>query len=330
MSARPPIGVSRRRFSSVEGFAKRVSMPRIGKLRLGIKDVARSGNEFPKEIDYFRCDPDPHINPEERKKILEKFAAVYGDRPTVLSNVFFPNDDKSFVIPHPIEWWAQGKNGAKLMCQGDGVEATRLNIETGDWQTRHCNQVAECAEWNAGKCGLKARLRIFIPNVTVSGYWQVDTSSQYGVGNILDVVNHMMTMFGQLTSIPLVLSREPEPITFEGKTTTHYILHLRAPNLDLQEFRTLVSRNQLSLPPADIDLEEPDVDVPEEIVADSVQEEPADPEVLAKIKLGFDALGTKDVDRATALHTYKGREQVLLDSINKRVADRKQKEAKAS
>lgn len=321
-SVRRVIGsTGRPRFSSVNGLTDRVSMPRIGKLRLGEKAISSKGNAYPKETDYFRCDPDAHLVPEERQKILAKFAEVYGERPSVLRDTFFPSDDKEFVFPHPLEWWASSDSGAKLLCQGNGLEAVRLNVESGAWESRPCCQASDCREYLAGKCGLKARLRIFLPLITMSGYWQVDTGSQIGTGNILDVTNHLLTMFGRLTSIPLVLSREPQPVVFEGKANTHYILHLRAPNVDLQEFRELVAQNRIALPPADVDLEELDAadDVPEELIEDSVQQPAVNAELLAKIDAGFEILGTTKANREVSLHQFKGREEELLRKINEKV-----------
>lgn len=314
------IGSMRTRFSTVVGVSDRIGMPRIGKLRLGIKKKTDKGAEYPAEIDYFRCDPDAHLLPAEREKLLAKFDEVYGERATVLHDVRLPSNDPEFVIPHPLEWWASGANGPKLMCQGNGQEATRLNVETGSWEPRACCQVAQCAEWESGKkCGMKARLRIFLPLVTVSGYWQIDTSSLYGLGNILDVVHHLQTMFGRLTSIPLVLSREAQGITFEAKTTTHYVLHLRAPNLTLLEFRALLAKEQTqkALPPASTTLEiiDEEDDPPEELLPEEVQESAVDPALLEKIHTAYDILGTSAPNRAVALNRFKGREADLLRKI---------------
>jgi hypothetical protein len=325
MSARPPIGTSRPRVTSVVGISDRVSMPRIGKLRLGEKKTSGSGKEYPSETDYFRIDPDPHMAPDARQILIDRFHAEYGERAQILTDVYFPSDVKDFAFSSSLEWWGKTQAGGKLLCQGNGVEAQRLNVETGQWESRPCCQVARCPEWEAGKSKLMTRLRIFLPKISMSGYFQIDTSSQVGTGNVLDLINHLLTMFGRLTSIPLTLSREPKPIPYEGKTTTHYVLVMRAPNVNLDEFKQIVSRNQFLLAAGggEVDLEVPEEDVPEELVPAEVQEPAVDPELLTKIKAGFDILGTNEANRAASLHQFKGREEALLVQINRKV-DRQQ------
>lgn len=295
-------------------------MPRIGKLRLGEKKVSAGGKEYPTETDYFRIDPDQHMAPEERQRLIARFAEVYGERAQILRDVYFPSDAKEFVFPQGLEWWGKTEAGSKKLCEGSGAEAVRLDVKNGGWVSRPCCQAAPCAEWDAGKCKLLSRLRIFLPQVSMSGYFQIDTSSQVGTGNVLDLINHLLTMFGRLTSIPLVLSREPKPIVYEGKTTTHYVLVMRAPNVNLDEFKQIVSRNQFLLPAAaDVDLEVEHDDLPEELVPASVQEPAVDPVLLAKINAGFDVLGTNAANRAASLHQFKGREEDLLKKISAKV-----------
>lgn len=282
MSTQPtnnPPGVLRRTFTEVAGVSDRQGMPRIGKLRLGEKGISARGAAYPKEIDYFRIDPDAGLLPEERQRIIEKFSRLYGERPTVLTDVFFPADSRPFVFPNSLEAWVRTEAGSKRICSGNGVEATRLDMATGTWNPIQCCHVADCEIFAAGRCKLISRLRILLPRVTLAGYFQVDTSSKSSTANILDLINQLERLFGRLTSIPLVLSREPKAITYEGKATTHYILHLRAPNVDLDEMKRLVATNQLALSAAPAELEIDDEDLPEELVAGATPyvEEPPTP-----------------------------------------------------
>lgn len=310
ISARPLI-------STVANISDRAGMPRLGKLRLGEKKKTGGGKEYPSEIDYFRCDPEDGMAPEDRKSLIERYTTLYGERPARLTNVYLPSDDRSFVFPNALESWKRTVNGAKRWCHGDGVRASRLDFESGVWNEIQCCHVAECPVMNAGECKLISRLRIFLPELSMAGYWQIDTSSQASTGNVIDGLNQLEKVFGRLTNIPLVLSREPKPMTFEGKTNTHFILFLRAPNVNLEQMKQLVAKRQLALPAPEI--ERDDDDPPQELIPDSVQEPEPDTETLAKIKAGFDILGTKDVDRAASLHQFKGREEALLAKINERV-----------
>lgn len=325
-TARRPIGTTTRtRFTSVAGMAESRVMPRVGKLRLGIKETSGKGKEHPKEIDYFRCTPDEGFSSEEQAKLVESFTAVYGERPSRLHEVYLPSDDLEFTFPHPLQWWGSAEHGAKLLCEGNGVEATRLNYTTGEWEPRTCAQAGNCAEYNTKKCGLKARLRVFLPLVTAMGYWQIDTGSEIGTGNILEVTQHILNLFGQLRGIPFNLSREKEGITYEGKTTPHYILHLWAPSVTLKELKVIAANGaQRSIAAGDVVLVEPDpdVDVPEELVPESEQQPAADPQLLTDINEGFDALGTTTANRLVALNKFKGREPVLLQKIKAEIDER--------
>jgi len=311
--------------SSVANISDRAGMPRLGKIRLGEKKKSASGKEYPAEIDYFRCDPDEGMQPSDRTLLLERYGLIYGARPTVLTDVFLPSDDRTFTFPNALEAWKKTAAGAKRWCYGDGVRASRIDFQTGDWSDLSCCHVQECPVMNAGECKLVSRLRIFLPKISMAGYWQIDTSSQASTGNVIDGLNQLEGMFGRLTNIPLALSREPKDMTFEGKVTKHFILHLRAPNVDITEFQKLLATRQLALPPAppnptteadDADIPE---DVPEELVPEAIQEPAVDPELLAKINVGFDILGTSQAQRESSLHQFKGRELDLLKKISYRI-----------
>lgn len=310
----------RPRYNMVHGVSDRDGMPRIGKLRLGEKKTTTDGREYPSEIDYFRIDPANDLLPDQKAKIVEKFHELYGERPATLTEVFFPSDDIEFVFPNGLESWKRTQNGPKLWCTGNGVQASRLNFETGAWEDLACCHSEHCPIIEKGDCKLMSRLRIFLPRVSMSGYFQIDTSSQASTGNILDLINQLDRMFGRLTSIPLVLSRVPTPMVHEGKTQTHYIMQMRAPNVDLDEMKRIVSRNSFALPAAPAEVE--DDDVPEELVPATLQEPEADAELLNRIERGFDILGKKEADRLVALNKYRGREEDLLLKINEKIDQR--------
>lgn len=317
-------GMPRPKISSVNGITDRTGMPRLGKLRLGEKRKSGGGKEYPAELDYFRCDPEDGMAPADRVALAEKFTALYGERPTILRNVFLPSDAREFVFPNALEAWKRTQNGAKRWCYGDGVRAARLDFESGTWNERKCCHVEACPVMDAGDCKLISRLRVFLPELSMAGYWQIDTSSQASTGNIIDCLNQLEGVFGRLTNIPLVLSREPEVMTYEGKANTHYICHLRAPNVDFAQLKAMSAARGFLLPAATVEADDTDPvvdgeDVPEELVPESVQEPEPDPEVLRKIVLGFDILGTSDANRAAARHRFKGREQDLLTEIDNRI-----------
>jgi len=64
---------------SIKGVSDVVRLPRLGKIRLGIKKETDSGTPYPTPTDYFVC-------PEEVRK-------VYGEKPREL-RIMFPTDDE--------------------------------------------------------------------------------------------------------------------------------------------------------------------------------------------------------------------------------------------
>ena len=64
---------------SIKGVSDIRRLPRLGKIRLGIKETSsKTGNEYPKSVDYFVC-------PLEVQ-------AVYGEKPRML-DIVFPAED---------------------------------------------------------------------------------------------------------------------------------------------------------------------------------------------------------------------------------------------
>jgi len=259
--------------------------------------------------------------PAERTALIDRFKELYTERPTTLTNVYLPSNDRAFTFPNSLEAWKQTQGRSKRWCHGDGVRAERLNFESGEWSEMHCCQVQECPIMSAGDCKLISRLRIFVPDVSMAGYWQIDTSSQASTGNVIDCLNQLESVFGRLINIPLVISREPMAMTFEGKANTHYVIHLRPPNVNLEQFKQLIARRQMALPAPEMDTDDVDPveDIPEELIPESVQESAPDPELLKKIEQGFEILGTSKANRAVSLHQFKGREADLLVQIHNRL-----------
>ncbi len=59
----------------IHGLSEVRRMPRVGKLRLGIKATSKkTGNQFPKAVDYFVCNADASTSAEA----AQAFRAVYG------------------------------------------------------------------------------------------------------------------------------------------------------------------------------------------------------------------------------------------------------------
>jgi hypothetical protein len=296
--ARPALGGDRKRFTSIPGFSDQPGLPRLGKLRLGIRE-RKGDKEHPRETDHFVLDVAESVPPAMAKEIAEKFVERYGNRPQVIDNMVFLSE-RAESFSQSYEWWRAGKLG----CSGNGDEAIRsVTVSSGDgtaverrpWQP--CANSGDCPEWNSGKqCHFIARLRFMLPEISAAGYWQIDTGSIHGARNINACLNLLETLTTQIEgkprihSIPLILTRVPEKIEFAGKLNEHYILHLTPENITFDQLKQLAaSQPKALLNAAPLEVVEPEGDMPEEQVPESEQlETPAfDPEKEKRIVAGF-------------------------------------------
>jgi hypothetical protein len=296
-SSRPALGGDRKRFTSIPGFSDQPGLPRLGKLRLGIRE-RKGDKEHPRETDHFVLDVAESVPPVMAKEIADKFRERYGERPQVIDNMIFLSE-RAESFSQSYEWWRAGKLG----CSGNGDEAVRsVKVGNGDdaaverkpWQP--CANSGNCPEWNSGKqCHFIARLRFMLPEISAAGYWQIDTGSIHGARNINACLNLLETLTTQIEgkprihSIPLILTRVPEKIEFAGKLNEHYILHLTPENITFDQLKQLAAGQQKTLAAAPIDVIEPETDLPDELVPESEQQEPPrfDPEKEKRIVAGF-------------------------------------------
>src|SRR5512136_631184 len=96
----------RPQFTRIKDLSDRRRLPRLDKIRLGVKlKSKRTGKEYPCETPYFVC-------PSEVQK-------VYGEKPTEL-DIMLPINDPEAVFPQRYIWYGSAK-GAK--CMGDGEKA---------------------------------------------------------------------------------------------------------------------------------------------------------------------------------------------------------------
>jgi len=222
---------------------KRNYFPRLGKIRLGVKRQGQGGSEFPTDVDYFVV------------KELPEIQKVYGETPKELV-VLFPSNEQQEIFPMRLEAWKasrtkgpDGKPKSKLWCNStDGEIATRIYVGEKDAQGHH--QVMkmaederpdagenfimpcpneECPHYMNNACKGVGRLNVVLPEVSISGIYQIETGSQFGRGNILDMLGWVRQMTnGQFAwRVPFELSRQPQNVTHDGKTFVKFMLTLR-------------------------------------------------------------------------------------------------------
>ena len=105
--------------SPIKGVSEIVRLPRLGKIRLGIKRETDSGTPCPSPTDYFVC-------PEEVRK-------VYGEKPREL-RIMFPTEDESQWASQFLKCYSATRG---LVCRGDGEMAmARVDTRSGEIATR--------------------------------------------------------------------------------------------------------------------------------------------------------------------------------------------------
>lgn len=238
------------RFASIKDLSERRRLPRLGKIRLGVKVVSpRTNREYPKETEYFIVPPE--------------VAKVYGDRPTALE-AMFPINDREVVFPQAFKWYG-GQRGLK--CVGNGEVALRMNEETHEMSEIACT----CEHLETGECQRIAHLMVILPRINMGGVYQIDVGSYHSIIDINSGLDYVQALVGRFAMVPLRLRRAPKETHFGGQKQIHYTLQLFLDaDVDLinrlreDTSRVLLSTRSLALPPPEIVDENGVMEEPEE------------------------------------------------------------------
>ena len=192
------------KFAKIKDISDRRRIPEVGRIRLGIKkQSARTGKEYPAEVDYFVC-------PEEVK-------AAFGEEPKELK-IMFPANEIEVIFPQSYIWWGSSKG---MKCRGNGEVAERLNDE-GEFIEISC----PCEKLDSGECKMQAQLRFLIPSVSMGGIYSISLGSYHSIVDVNSGIDYMKMLVGRVVMIPISLKREPKETHHEGKKQTHYTLKL--------------------------------------------------------------------------------------------------------
>lgn len=245
--------MSSSRFTSISGLTSIRRMPRLGKIRLGIRVPTKKGdNEYPKEVEYFVVPEEVTEALEAQKaKALEAGDERYRDldpaKPTWLP-IFFTSDDRERVFPQRLQYY----RASGLFCQGDGVTAMRVanrkdpvygkeipkDVEEGTFYERPC-LFEDCPDYSCEKprCKRIGRLYIGLHFYPSDGVFEIATSSWNSIVDLNSAIENVQEktagalryLFDMETQEPLlVLRRVKTPVMHGGKTTTHYTLRLES------------------------------------------------------------------------------------------------------
>ena len=216
--------IFKQRYTKIIGLSAIRRLPRLGKIRLGVKveygevvPTTKNGkNKWekktrPKEVDYFVC-------PLEIRK-------VYGEKPKELK-ISFPMNDPEVIFPQCYKWYGSSMG---LKCRGDGETALRLNEETKEMEEREC----PCELLEEGKCKQRASLIFMMPGIKISGVYQIDLSSYHSIVDINSGIDYARVLLNdQIAFVPFKLKRVPKETHNKGMKQIHYTLQLE---LDITE-----------------------------------------------------------------------------------------------
>lgn len=262
----------------IYGISDQVRLPRLGKIRLGIKKKTRGGVEYPFATEYF-------IVPSEIVPYLEKLGVENPDQPTSLP-VQIPVEDDDIWASQYYKCYS-GSRG--LTCKGDGKTCNRMiDVNTGlkagkdavsvTWKNEVCAG-QDCQYVKDRQCKPTLNLQFIMPDVPGLGVWQID-SHFMSIRNINSDALLLRKVYGRISFIPLYLTLEPEETVTEGKKKTVRTLHLRIRGT-MREALLEASKavTQLLLPPPDEKEEPIDDDIIEGELATEPdpQEKPAVP-----------------------------------------------------
>ncbi|BAS31207.1 hypothetical protein [Dehalococcoides mccartyi] len=247
--------------SPIKGISEVIRLPRLGKIRLGIKNEV-GGTAYPEPTDYFVC-------PEEVKK-------AFGEKPIEL-RIMFPTND-------PAQWASQYlrcySDSRLLICKGNGE--TAISSFNSSVKEVPCDP-ASCNFYRQGRCRPMMNLQFLLPNCPGYGVYQLDTSSYHSMVNINSSLELARNIFGRFCMIPFSLLRVGKEVHPEGQTKIAQVLSL-LPTFSIEEtlkYAQMPPEQALVLPPPDN--EAPDDFFPEESTKKEIQSQRFQKDALVEL-----------------------------------------------
>jgi len=249
---------------AIKGLSEVRRLPRLGKIRLGIKKKTAEGKEYPAEVDYFILDPETEVE-LENKKMLDEFVRLYGDKPKAI-RIMFPMADPNVYFP---QFYKRYGSSTSLQCKGDGETAAcavkefaeGLEIigtdEMGLTKVKCAGK--ECPYFKNKKCSTVGVLQILLPELPGAGVWQITTGSYNSIVNLNSCIDYITAVCGRAHMIPLTLERREQIVQYEGKKSKHYILHINMDFklIELQKYALIdPTRMLVDLPPVEAEFED--------------------------------------------------------------------------
>jgi hypothetical protein len=207
-------------FTRIKGLSEIRRLPRLGKIRLGVRAQTKDGKEYPVDIPYFIVPPE--------------VAKVAGEKPMQLE-VMFPSNDTNVVFPQAYKYYGSGKG---LKCIGNGERAMRLNEKTHSMEPVEC----PCPLLGNG-CARRANLMVILPKVNLGGIYQIDTGSFNSMVDVNSGFDYLMASIGRIAFVPVLLRRQPRDTFFGGHRRKHYPLMIDIATTDIDWLNAVRAEN---------------------------------------------------------------------------------------
>ena len=232
------------KFTRIKGVSDIRRLPRLGKIRLGVKMISKTtGKEYPKETSYFVCPPE----------VEEAYREEYPDGKITSLDIMFPVNDPEVVFPQAYKFYGQTRG---LKCIGNGEVANRYSEDKKEIQQIVC----PCELLEQKKCTRRAHLLIMLTKVSLGGVYQIDLGSYHSIVDINSGIDYVRGLTKEILGvdrfalIPLVLKREERITHHEGGKQIHYTLHIYN-ILNAEQWNSIrndfkiISPPRLALPP---------------------------------------------------------------------------------
>ena len=241
----------------IKGISDVVRLPRLGKIRLGVREEAGEGFGYPLPTDYFVC-------PEEVRK-------VFGERPKEL-RIMFPTEDESQWAGQHLKCYSPSR---ELVCRGDGETAIAcVDIRDGEIATEDTNETKlqevtclpeVCSYYQRRQCRRVMNLQFLLPECPGFGVYQLDTSSYHSIVNINSMIELIRGTCQRISMIPLTLRLVRKDVQPEGDWKTIYVLDLstECSLVEMQEYARIPPGQVLLIPP-------PDNEAPDDLFPDDI------------------------------------------------------------
>jgi hypothetical protein len=248
---------------AIKGLSDVRRLPRLGKIRLGIKKKTTVGKEYPSEVDYFILDPETPSE-LENKKIIDEAIKLYGEKPKSIK-IMFPVASPEIYFP---QFYKRYGSSTSLKCKGNGETAICSTDEfsVGLKVLRKDERglpVVECrgrdCPYYQKECSEVGVLQVLLPDLPGAGIWQITTGSYHSIVNLNSCIDYITAVCGRAHMIPLILERRMQEISHEGKKTIHYIMNINMDFRlsDLQKFAQIdPTKMLLELPAPDTEKED--------------------------------------------------------------------------